>query len=275
MKLLILSSVYAPNFIGGAEKIAQILAEGLHDRGHKPVVVTTDGGRGTRIGHVNGVKVHYVGIRNLYWPRARYKPNPLLKPLWHGLNSYNPWMRHAVEPILHSEKPDVVHSHSLTGLSCSMWPLAKQRGVPVIHTLHDYSLMCPKASMYQRGVNCAGQCTVCRAYSLPGKLMSTHVDAVVGVSRHMLNQHLRAGYFSHAAVRRIIYNGLPSAPQAAVAARPRAGAPLRLGFVGRLTPNKGIGELVAQMHEWTGRCDLVVGGTSPAGMKNSPGSRDA
>jgi glycosyltransferase involved in cell wall biosynthesis len=131
----------------------------------------------------------------------------------------------------------------------------------VIHTLHDYSLMCPKASMYQRGVNCAGQCTVCRAYSLPGKLMSTHVDAVVGVSRHMLNQHLRAGYFSHAAVRRIIYNGLPSAPQDAVAARPRAGAPLRLGFVGRLTPNKGIGELVAQMHEWTGRCELVVGGT--------------
>jgi glycosyltransferase involved in cell wall biosynthesis len=263
MKPLIVSSLYHPNKVGGAEKVARIVAEGMLQHGHEPVVVTTQEGSGTRVSDVNGVKVYYIGLKNLYWPYDRKDRPAIARAAWHGIDRFNPLMARAVARVLDIEKPEVVNTHNLTGFSCAVWAAVKSRRLPLIHTLHDYSLICPKTSMFKDGRNCQGQCTACAFYTSPSKRLSEHVDHVVGVSRFTLERHLTAGYFQHAEAR-VIHNALPGRP-ASGAPPDRTGRPLRLGYVGQLTPTKGIGELVRQMSAWdSSQCQLVVAGRGAA-----------
>lgn len=264
MKPLFVSALYHPNIVGGAEKVAQIVAEGMVGAGHQPIVVTTGEQPGVRVDMVNGVKVYYVGLKNIYWPHARKARPRLAKPLWHAIDRYNPWMAQALGAILDGERPDVVNTHSLTGFSCAVWPVIKERRVTLIHTLHDYSLMCPKTSMFKDGENCGDPCTVCKLYSAPSRRHSASVDGLVGVSRHTLDRHLAAGYFPRAATRRVIYNALPASAVACNAPAPH-NQPLRLGYVGQLVAAKGISQLLAVMRTWrSSECHLTVAGRGAA-----------
>lgn len=264
MKPLFVSALYHPNCVGGAEKVVHTIAEGLLQEGHQPVVVTTQEGSSDRISHVNGVKVYYVGLKNLYWPHAREERSALAKAVWHGIDRYNALMARAVGGVLDAEQPDVVHTHSLTGFSCAVWNQAKSRRLPLIHTLHDYSLMCPRTSMFKQGRNCQGQCTACALYTSPSKRLSEKVDHVVGVSRFTLERHLACGYFQKGPQARVIRNALAGEP-APDAGSGHSGQPLRLGYVGQLIPTKGIGDLVRQMGAWkSGECELVVAGKGGA-----------
>ncbi|MEJ6022110.1 glycosyltransferase family 4 protein [Ramlibacter sp. PS4R-6] len=261
MKALVVSALYPPRQVGGAEKIAQVVTEGLAAAGHDCVVLTTMPGWGAQRSRVNGIDVHSIGLRNLYWPHERRDRMFPAKPLWHALERYNPLMGRQVARILDSERPDVVHTHSLTGFSCAAWHEVKARGIPLVHTLHDYSLMCPRTSMFQDGRNCDGQCRTCAAFTGPARRISARVDAVVGVSRFTLERHLASGYFGATARREVILNAI-AAPRAAVARDERTARPLRLGYVGQLVPAKGVRVLVEQMRAWSPQqCRLVVAGS--------------
>jgi glycosyltransferase involved in cell wall biosynthesis len=131
------------------------------------------------------------------------------------------------------------------GFSPGVWPRIRRRGLPIVHTLHDYYLLCPNATMFRDGRNCAGQHWDCRAYSLPRLRASRSVDAVVGVSRSVLERHLRHGAFRGVPRRHVIHNMYR--PGAGTEARSGAvgDRPLRFGFIGQLSPIKGI-ELLLQ-----------------------------
>ena len=45
--------------------------------------------------------------------------------------------------VLDAVQPDVVHVHNLLNLSLELPALARARGIPVVATLHDYTLVCP------------------------------------------------------------------------------------------------------------------------------------
>jgi glycosyltransferase involved in cell wall biosynthesis len=260
MKLMVLSTLYAPHQVGGAEKIAQILSEGLAARGHQCVVVGTRPEPGTQTTVLNGVRVHAVGLRNLYWPYGGARIPPWLKPAWHVINRSNPAMGREVARLLDRERPDVLHTHALTGFSPTAWAAARARAIPVVHTLHDYSLACAKASMFRDGANCGRRCLDCRLLTEPARRHSQAVRAVVGVSRFTLQRHLDLGYFGGASIRRVIHNGLPGQPPVQPPLRPPA-SKLRLGFVGRLVAPKGIDLLLRVMRAMDpSSCELVVAG---------------
>src|SRR5262245_29291625 len=61
--------------------------------------------------------------------------------------------------VFDAVQPDVVHVHSLLNLSFDLPRIAHARGIPVVATLHDYSLVCPSGG--QR-VHRAGE-HVCRS----------------------------------------------------------------------------------------------------------------
>jgi glycosyltransferase involved in cell wall biosynthesis len=264
MKPLFISSLYHPNQVGGAEKVVRIVAEGMLLHGHSSVVITTQQGSANRIAHVDGVKVYYIGLKNLYWPYTRKEKPALARAFWHGVDRYNPLMARAVARVIDTEKPDVVNTHNLTGFSCAVWSVVKARRLPLVHTLHDYSLMCPRTSMFRAGQNCQGQCAACALYTAPSKRLSAKVDHVIGVSRFALERHLACGYFPNARQARVIHNAVPGGP--AFEPPPEyTGRPLRLGYVGQLIPTKGIGELVRQMKAWdSSQCQLVVAGKGAA-----------
>ena len=110
----------------------------------KDCVVSLSSQAGVRVGQVNGVKVYYVHLKNIYWPFGHPEVPVIAKPLWHAIDAYNPFMASVIGDILDAEAIDVVHTHNLTGFSVSAWRQVKQRGLPLVHTLRDYSLLCPE-----------------------------------------------------------------------------------------------------------------------------------
>ncbi len=214
----------------------QFLAEALIDRDYQATVVSTRAEAGTDQAVINGVKVYYVGLKNLYWPFGSSRPEPL-KPLWHTVDTYNPAMAQAVADILDAEQPDIVHTNNLTGFSVAVWQAVKARGLPLVHTLRDYYLLCPRTSMFRDEKNCETQCWDCRLYSALRRQHSSKVDAVVGNSNFILQKHLELGCFHSVSRQNVVYNAYEADEPVA---EKTLGQRLRLGYLGRLAPTKGI-----------------------------------
>jgi glycosyltransferase involved in cell wall biosynthesis len=59
-------------------------------------------------------------------------------------DSYRPTLvTERIAQVLQAVQPDVVHVHNLFNLSLELPALARARGIPVVATLHDYTLVCP------------------------------------------------------------------------------------------------------------------------------------
>ena len=260
MKVLHLNALYHPYSVGGAERSVQALAEAQLARGMEPVVVSLSPRRAQQIAWVNGVKVHYVELKNFYWPfTARAAPR-FRKPLWHALEAFNPLMTDAVDRVLNAERPDLMHTHNLTGFSASAWRAADRHKRPVVHTLRDYSLLCPKATMFAEGRNCRTQHLSCRAFSAVRMALSRRVKAVTAISRCVLDRHLAAGAFMDVAVKAVIHNFEPPRPESAPG-RAAASRPFTFGFIGQLAPAKGIEVLLRAFSELrAGSCELLIAG---------------
>jgi glycosyltransferase involved in cell wall biosynthesis len=228
--------------IGGAERVVQALAESARDGGFTPVVVTTTPDADYDA-EVNGVRVHYLSVRNLYWTYSSTAMPAPLRALWHGIDTLNPLMAARVKSLLDDEKPDIVHTHNLTGISIGAWYAAAATGTPTLHTLHDYSLLCPRATLYKNDQNCTNVCLSCRPFSSPKRVASRLVNTVVGVSRYVLDRHIDAGFFP-SAERHVIHNGVAEHPAPTL---PMRNGTLTIGFIGRLTPSKGVDDVLRAM----------------------------
>jgi glycosyltransferase involved in cell wall biosynthesis len=233
---VIFANNYFPNLIGGAEKAAQMLAEGLPEKGFTPIVVALSQENAMR--QMNGVRIYSVGIKNLYLPfgSSLQKPSSLRKFLWHALDCVNPLMAQQVGEILNRERPDLVNTHNLAGFSVSVWKEVKARGLPLVHTLQDYYLLCLNASLFQGGKNCDNLCWHCRPFAFPKRRLSSLVDGVVGVSDFILRRHVAEGYFPRAR-KRVIDNPAPRETSKGTSSQK---FPIRFGYLGRLAPHKGV-----------------------------------
>lgn len=236
----------------------QALAEGMLQRGHQVTVVTTQPEGEGSVAQINGVQVCYLPVENIYRPFSEERPNVARKALWHAIDSYNPGMRRALGAILDREKPDIVNSHNIVGFSAAAFTAVKERKLPLVHTLHDQYLLCPKSTMFRRGRNCQSPCLSCGVLAIPRRRQSLRVDVVIGVSRFILDRHLGFGYFADAEPR-VIYNGIETA--AAVSRSPRTNGAFRFGFLGQIRPTKGLHELIeAFVAECGGEAELWIAG---------------
>ncbi len=245
MKIAIINTLYYPYQVGGAEKSVQLLTEGLLRAGQDVFVISLDKpGELLRHEIINGVKVYRVPLQNLYWPfdNFRRRPNAIFRVIWHCLNIHNKRMGNIVYKILQEEQPDVVHTHNLIGFSTVIWSVAKSLGFPLLHTLRDYSLICPKATMYKKGQNCSAPCRTCNLFSITKRLSSKEVDLVVGISRFILDRHIKFGFFPQSE-RDFIYNPV-SKTSWVLSNRLKNENNFCLGFLGRLDPSKGVEDLI-------------------------------
>lgn len=238
MKICIVHTMYYPYKAGGAEITVQQIAEGLVQRGHKVVVVST--GKRNDLRWHNGVKIYEIKLANLYWPFEDVFGRQLVKPFWHLLDAYNPVMAARLGSIIDNERPDFVQTHNLAGFSVAVWRAVKKRGLPVVQVLHDYYNLCVRSTMYNNWQNCTGLCTVCRLYRAPNRVLSGLVDVVVGVSRYVLGAHTSLGLFPNAK-KLVIHNGYTLSHKVSPG---RLGEKVRFGYIGRLHPTKGLDMLI-------------------------------
>ncbi|MFY9317915.1 MAG: glycosyltransferase family 4 protein [Burkholderiales bacterium] len=242
MIVSLVSSLYGPHAHGGAERVAQSVAEALAGQGHEVHVISLSKSNRVERTELNGVRVHYVPLRNLYWPFPVSPAGVAMKAAWHAIDAHNPAMARRVGALLDEIRPEVVNTHNLAGFSAAVWPEVARRGLRLVHTLHDYYLLCPYSTMFRREANCASPCLRCRIPTAPRRALSRHVQGVIGVSRFVLERHLEQGLFSRARSS-VVYNGYRGPALAAEQTRAVSGK-LQIGFLGSLVPAKGLDRLV-------------------------------
>ena len=152
MKILMLSSFYPP-VLGGMARNLQRLSHELIKRGHQVTVCTIKQSGQLEIEDDDGVKV----IRL----HGFFQKIPLIykesRSKWHA-PAYDWFISQKLAGIIERENPDIIHTHCW--FLYSVLPLKNRFKIPLVHSIHDYALVCPKRSAIKDN-------TVCINSSLP------------------------------------------------------------------------------------------------------------
>lgn len=259
MRILMLTDFYAP-IIGGLELHVRNLSLELVRRGHSVAVITLwhaglaeeECDQGVQIFRVRGAAQRVAG---LFSSAGRRFAPPLA----------DPEVALAIQRIVARLRPQVVHAHNW--LVYSFLPLKRASGAPLLMTLHDYGLACPKKTLMRGDAICAGpalgQCFGCAiqhygvakgaptavAHALTANRARAAVDMYIAVSQAVVDgNRLAAGPTPY----RIIPNFVPDtigtdlgAPAPELAQLP---AEDFLLFVGALGRHKGV-EVLLQAYD--------------------------
>jgi glycosyltransferase involved in cell wall biosynthesis len=240
MKILYINYLYSPHIGGGAEITIKSIVEGIQRLGHEVVVLATGPGVGLSEEKVDGVRVYRAGIENLYWPFEAGERGALAKLSWHWRDRYNAAMGKYVSEVVRKERPDVASCHNVVGFSVSTWDALRSASVPIVQVLHDLYLLCYRSTMFRKDESCPRQCLSCKLFRTQHAHLSADVDAVVGVSRFVLDKLCGNGYFRSS--RQLVINNARPIPSR-VRARTTTDA-VTFGFIGTLVKSKGIEWLI-------------------------------
>lgn len=260
MRVLLALHGFPPESLGGTELHAAWLAQELA-RSHEVAVLCgsaelSSGHIQVRSGERGGVRVHALS----------HRPT--------GFDAYRDVAvaRRCLE-VLEAEAPDVLHVHHLAGLSTGLVFGARERGVPVVATLHDFATLCALGQLLTldlrvcpgpepgRCLSCVGGAAATAALGgMPGAAgVAGGLARLLGLGRGRVAARLAEmrRVLAAAQVRiapsrflrerfeglgvgdvEVLANGHPRLP-----ARERAHAPdgrVRFGYVGSLIPSKGV-----------------------------------
>jgi glycosyltransferase involved in cell wall biosynthesis len=243
MKMLFINSFYAPHVKGGAEITLEIITRGMASRGHEVSVLSLSQTDEWATESRDGIDITRMPTPNLH-PPYTYKPTSAIERyVWKLVDCYNPKAHIRISSLLSQKRPDIVFTHNLAGISIAAWQACRLHKVPVMHVLHDYYLLCPNVNMMNGGTTpCGKACTKCKLLRWPHHYASSQLDAVVGVSRSILKQHEDAGYFTAVKEKHVIYNARDIV--AGQTRLPKSAGPLVFGFIGGLSPVKGVDQLI-------------------------------
>ena len=142
MRILIVIHGYPPDYNAGSEIYTQTLAHALADLNHEVHVFAREEDpflpdyklRKEKDQYRREIAVHLV---NHHRSNARFQ---------------NASIDSAFSKVLESVHPDVVHFGHLNHLSIGLPQIAKSNNLPVLFTLHDFWLMCPRGQFLQWGL---------------------------------------------------------------------------------------------------------------------------
>jgi glycosyltransferase involved in cell wall biosynthesis len=257
LKVLIQNNVFYPNVIGGAEMSSWLLAVELEKRGWRVDAMATTGrhGRSKDIGErplpeTSGTvyEAPGTGLVDLYVDGAPpAAPNILVRAVHHFSQIRSLRWEQIAHEVFDRVQPDLLHTNTIVGSTGSIWRAAKERRIPVIHTLRDYFLLCPRTTLLRSdGSDCENAPLPCRILR-SGKLPATEcVDVVTAPSNFVLQRHLEAGAFANAHAEVV-----PNACEGIVESLPdrSGGGVLRGLYLGQLDHHKGVAMLLEAIDE--------------------------
>jgi glycosyltransferase involved in cell wall biosynthesis len=267
MKILIQNSLYYPNVIGGAEISTHLLGQELRRRGIAADAVACTGRldgdpRITTRPTADGLGTVYEapahGLSHLYEAGA---PAPQAGFLVRGLNHFaqvhsRRWAR-LFDQVLEQVRPSLVHTNTIVGLTPAVWAAARRHGIPVVHTLRDYHLLCPRTTLLRSaGTDCTDPPLPCRILARLKLRQTGQLALVTAPSDFVLQKHLAAGGFPGAATA-VVPNALEEWPPE-VPPR-RAEGPVRGLFLGQIHTHKGVAMLLEVLADLFGdpECDRL------------------
>ncbi len=260
IRILLVSRNYFPTAVhGGAQVSVAQLAQGLQSLGHTVAVLNVDDHAHLGIHAVTGIREYRLRLRNLYLRGDHPAPTRLA---WHAIDRLGDRMAADYRAVLHDFRPDVINTHVMAGIGTTIWHVAAACGVPVVHRVSDYYLMCLNSGHRKGGRNCSGVCGSCRVLALaPARRRTALVRHVIYVSEKIRSIYDANAIFPRAVPTTILTGAYR--PAQAVAPRPDLLEPghLTIGFFGRLSPEKGLEQLLPMLRTLpAGSWRLRVGG---------------
>lgn len=144
--------------------------------------------------------------------------------------------RGELEEAVARHRPDLVHTHNLPGISTGVWEVCRRLGLPVVHTLHDYYMLCPRVTLARRdGEPCRPSPMLCGLRTRRLARWAPTVSHVIGVSQYLIDMH--AQLFPRAEFH-VIRN--PMFASSLGKLRPPQARPSVLGYIGSLDRTKGV-----------------------------------
>ena len=260
MRIALVSSLFPPYSIGGAEAMAARLALALRAEGHEVAVVSTGAASertraGYRLDNWEGLPVWRIAPRNFYWiyDKPRLQPNGLMRAAWHFVDLWNPSVLAPLREVFRRIQPDVVNTHNVDGISPVVWSVAGESTTAIAHSLHDCHLICTHAVLRRRdGTICESLCTTCRLYASYHALFQTHVRTLIAPTHAIADLHRSHGW---TAPRIEVIPNSVEAPSTSEPVIPGDG-PLRILFLSRLEHEKGCQTLLSVIADYHGRTDM-------------------
>jgi glycosyltransferase involved in cell wall biosynthesis len=265
MRILVVAALFPPNALGGAEISAFNLSSWLASQGHE-VAVVTGARRGESELHgerIDGLRIWRLRAPHLY-PADEAQAQPLWKkPFWHLQDHFDPRNRGRMAAVLDAFRPDFVNLHIVQGLGYNALGEIARRDLPTLYFLHDLGLACIRMSMYRRGENCGRLCTACRVSGLYKRAQLRRFPRIGFCSPSRANLAEVAALVPIAVRPHVAIPNANHYPPPMVTRR--ASGRLRLLYVGRLHPSKGveflIGVVAALAPQHRLRLDIVGDGT--------------
>lgn len=264
MRVLIVSSFFPPDAMGGAEISAWNFGQWLRRHGHEVAVLTTARRPQDACDDVleDGLRIWRIATPRLYPVHEYGSPPNWARLVWHLQDHLDPRNQIPVRRVLDAFAPDAASIHLLTGIGWNTLVQFADRDVPVMFGLHDAALACLRSGMFRAGRTCTVQCRECRLSS--------------AWKQHQVGKLRRVGFYSPSAAnlarveqfvplanhpRLVMVN--PNRYPAARVAHMASPHP-RLLYVGRLHPMKGVAVLLEAAERVAATCtftlDLVGGG---------------
>lgn len=246
LKIVLTSMNYPPHHFGGDAMHVYYLANELAKAGHEVDVIYNRGlyelRSNKKIKKISYPNYESVRLHALTVPFERVSRVSL-----YALGSYY-FLNKQISTIMKSVKPDVLHHHSIVGLGV---PILNLYAPCVLHTAHDYGLICPMSSlMYAGKTFCNGNsnCFICTLkskrpvqiwrYYRPLKKKIGNMDMIITPSNFMKDTLLN---YNIPIQMETIYNFVPQPPEITEQVYD---SPYFL-FVGVLSPVKGIENLIS------------------------------
>ncbi|NMF60545.1 glycosyltransferase [Pseudanabaena yagii] len=204
------------------------------------------------------------------------KVNPLLlakKTLWNGK------VYRDLRSLIREQKPQIAHFHNTFPLiSPSAYYAAKDEGVAVVQTLHNYRLLCPNALFFREGricEDCLGKVPIsgiihgCYRNSRSASAMTAATisfHSLLGTWSNAVDTFI---VYSKFAVDKFIQGGLPAEKISFKtnflhpAPEPDNGDGGYALFVGRLSVEKGLGVMLDAWRQLEGKIPLKILGDGP------------
>lgn len=276
MKICIICRLFNPYIIGGGEIVVERLAIAL-GKDNEVFVISTKPFDGLNslfpkkeiYKNLRIYRFYPLNLYNTYFTKKRKIPL-MIKIIWHMIDLFNLHTFWAILNILKKEKPDIIHTQGLEGLSFSVFWVAKFLKIPLVHTLHSYHLLCPYANLicpYTKFNICKNRPFPCKIYSLFKKLIINSIPKIIiGPSKFVIDIHKRYSFFKKISTQ-IIPNFIEIQNKEIVFNKINKET-LDVLYIGRLSKEKGVDILIGAFKSIKeGFCRLHIVGDGPEKRK--------
>jgi glycosyltransferase involved in cell wall biosynthesis len=199
MKICIISNLYPPYVLGGAEIIVDKLVRNIAKKGNEVVVITCSADNKEEVQKEDNITIYSINETKIYPTYRQIEANGLLKPFWHLFDLWNRNCRDKIIEIIEKEKCEIIHVNNFKGLSLSCFEVGKKLDIPLVFESHDFSLICPRANLIRgNDTLCENKNKICETYvNIQRKLLGDNIDLMIAPSNFMIEKYRQNGFFNN------------------------------------------------------------------------------